>query len=644
MEDNSGSPHHLDDLDKKLYAKDERELPHRRPQVLADVRRIAKREWPHMEATARDAMKTVSTSTSMFKKFFLGAGAIFLIALCYAGYMFFFGGNVVSAEHIKLNILGNAFTPGGEELPLQVEIANENAIKLEDAELIVEYPKTGTDLSVISDIDRVKKTVGTVGSGRMTIENIALTLFGTQGSTKELRFILEYHVEGSNALFRKERLYTVTISSSPLDVTINAPDTTVAGQPYLFELALTTNSKKAIPGMRMRIDYPTGFRFKKANPAPTSSFTNNVWELGTLEPGVTQKIQVEGALLGQNGEDRAFRVYVGEGDSGDRSVVSVVYNSTLKKVAIARPFLEATIAIGGATKVDEGVYSLGSKSSVDAEITWKNNLPTQLTDVEISAQIVGDLLDTKTVRASGGYFGANDRKAVWTKDTLQTLGRIAPGDTGSVGLSFSFVPLVTAVANPHIDIIVSVKGRAVGDGGTISAVDSASTATIQFGTDIQILAEALYKDGPFANTGSIPPKVGQKTTYTLKWSLTNTLNPVSGVVVKGTLPAYVAFVGTVSPASESVVFDPNTRDVTWRAGSLAKGTGIAGTPKEVYFQVEVTPNGGQVSSSPAILRQTTVSGIDTYTKQTVRGSFNRDVTTSLRSDTDYVSTNDKVVE
>lgn len=644
MEDNSGTPHHLDDLDKKLYASDERQLPHRRTAVLSDVRRIAKREWPHVEATARDAMKTVSTSTSLFKKFFLGAGAIFLLALCYAGYMFFFGGNVVSAEHIKLNILGNAFTPGGEELPLQVEIANENAIALQDAELIVEYPKTGTDLSVISDIDRVKKTVGVVGSGRMTVENIALTLFGTQGSTKELRFVLEYHVEGSNALFRKERLYTVTISSSPLDVTIAAPDTTVAGQPYLFELSLTTNAKKPIDGMRMRIDYPTGFRFKKANPAPTSSFTNNVWELGTLEPGVTQKIQVEGTLLGQNGEDRAFRVYVGEGDSGDRSMVRTVYNSTLKKVAIARPFLEANIAIGGAQKADEGVYSVGSKSSVDAEITWKNNLPNQLTDVEITAQIVGDLLDTKTVRASSGYFGANDRKAVWTKDTMPVLGRIAPGDTGSVGLSFSFVPLVTAAANPHVDIIVSVKGRALGDGGTLSSVDSATTATIQFGTEMQVLAETLYKDGPFANTGALPPKVGQKTTYTLRFSLTNTLNPVSNAVVKGTLPAYVNFVGTVSPSSESVVFDPNTREVTWRAGSLAKGTGIAGNPKEVYFQVELTPNGGQVGGSPVLLRAVTASGIDTYTKQAIKATFNRDNTTSLRNDTDYVPANDKVVE
>lgn len=106
------------------------------------------------------------TKTSMFKKFFIFSIIFFVIAIGFASYMFFVGGNTVSNENIDISVLGNAFTAGGEELPLQIEIINRNNSLLELADLLVEYPK-GSSGTLAEDTERFRSSLGTPIINRM---------------------------------------------------------------------------------------------------------------------------------------------------------------------------------------------------------------------------------------------------------------------------------------------------------------------------------------------------------------------------------------------------------------------------------------------------------------------------------------------
>ena len=75
---------------------------------------------------------------------------------------------------------------------------------------------------------------------------------------------------------------------------------------------------------------------------------------------------------------------------------------------------------------------------------------------------------------------------------------------------------------------------------------------------MQMVGHALYNSGAFQNTGPLPPTPGQSTTYTISWSLVNSLNDVSGAEVRGKLPIYVEYVGTKSPNSVSIIFNQTT--------------------------------------------------------------------------------------
>src|SRR3989338_10558694 len=104
-------------------------------------------------------------------------------------------------------------------------------------------------------------------------------------------------------------------------------------------------------------------------------------------------------------------------------------------------------------------------------------------------------------------------------------------------------------------------------------------------SDIDLTARAVYHEGPFANSGSIPPKVEQETTYTVFLALVNTANDVRDVRLEARLPAYVRWVGAVSPASEDVSYNGDTRRVSWRAWDLVAWKGVSSAPREVAFQI-----------------------------------------------------------
>src|SRR3989338_234569 len=176
--------------------------------------------------------------TSLFKKFFLFSAAFLGVALLYAGYSFIAGGNTVSNDNIDISIIGNTFTAGGEELTLQIEIANRNNSSLDLADLVVEYPK-GSDSD---EMERFRESLGTIPAGAIRNENLKLTLFGEQNSSRQIKISLEYRVEGSNAIFVKEKLYDVSISSTPVNLSVDAPSEVSPNQSVIFNIKINLNS------------------------------------------------------------------------------------------------------------------------------------------------------------------------------------------------------------------------------------------------------------------------------------------------------------------------------------------------------------------------------------------------------------------
>ncbi len=635
----------LDDLNEKLYENNQQLLPKKRQGVLRRVEPMVARGWEKTQDTAEKVKKEIhdQKNTPMFKKFFIGSLIFFAIALSVGVFRFFSGGNAVSSDNIMIDVFGNTFANGGEELPLEIAVTNKNGVALEYADLIIDYPKgTGAGGPLASEIEHKRVTIGTIGSGRQVSERTALVLYGEQGSTKDITFTLEYRVPGSNSIFRKKSNFQVSISSAPVKLTVEAPEKISPNQDVQLNLTLTPNITKPVENVMVRVEYPTGFKFASAIPAPSS--LSNIWRIESLTPGEDVHIQIMGTVLGEDGEERVFRTYVGSASENDQNLLGVVYNSTLTKLALARPFLESTLTLNG-NEAPEIIAA--PRSQIRGEIAWANNLDSRILNAEITAKITGGVLDRNAINANEGFYNSVDNTIVWNRDTNPQFASIEPGEKGVVSFNFASLSLVRAdqtfYDNPTITVEVSIKGRRPTEGNLLDEVKGSEKKVVKFSTDFSIVAETFRTEGPFLNTGPIPPKAEQKTTYTVAWTISNSSSALSGVEVRASMPTYVHFIGSPSPASENVSIDSTTGEIVWKVGAVPKGAGISGNPKRVYFMLEMIPSLSQVGSAPSILGQTKATGVDSFTNAPLSAQW-APITTQFFNDAIYSPGTEKVVQ
>ncbi len=583
--------------------------------------------------------------TPIFRSFFIFSSIFFILALLYGSYVFFAGSNNVSNDNIDISILGNNFTAGGEPLSLVVGITNKNSSALDLADLVMQYPKNGStgDASSSNEVESTRVSLGTIPAGTVRNENLKVTLFGEQGSVIPLKISIEYRVEGSNAIFVKDKLYEVTINSTPLNLSADAPDTASPNQNITFNVKATLNATEPVSKILLKFDYPTGFQFISSTPRP--SIGNNVWSLGDLAPGAEHDISVTGKLVGvSDGEEKSFHISSGSQSSTDKSMIDVVFNSLSHSVTIKKPFIEANISINGVTQTQ---YATNTKTPIQGEINWVNNLDTKVEDLQIKATISGNTVDRKTINAPEGFYNSGTNMITWDKSSKSEFSEINPGDSGSVSFSLSSLPLFSStngmLSDPFVNIDVSISGKQSVSGYDTTDLTNTDSAIVRIISDVGFTTKALYYSGPFANVGPIPPKVGQQTSYTVVWSLSNTANNISKAVVSSSIPSWMSFVGTVSPSTEDLTFNPSTQEITWNVGQIQKGAGITGVPRSVSFQVMFTPSLSQVNTTPIIINGAVLTGHDDFANVDI-GSTKPSLRLQLDSDTSFPAGGGNVTE
>ncbi len=625
---------HIERLREKIYSP-KTKSPSDKPRgnIIETHHPVAdawQKEPPHVPRTKKKSL----LGNTMFRKFFIGTILFFLFSIGFGVFMFFGGRNTVSADNIDLNILGNAFVSGGEELPLKIELVNRNNVSLEFSDLILQYQQ-GSGAGEELRSDRV--TVGTIPAGGKVDKLVTLTLFGQQGTTRDVNITLEYRVKGSSAIFVKEKLYVVNISSTPVNLTVDGPVVTNTNQDLSWSVTTSLNTETAVSGMMLVVNYPPGFDFKSATPEPT--FSNNIWDLGDLSKGAEKTITINGVLAADSGEERAFNIYTGTKDPNDEQRIGTQFNSEDYIIAIEKPFLDIAFDVNG-NRAPETVGYPGQ--TAHANILVKNNYDTKITDVEITAKFSGNAFDPEGIDLSGGFYDPLRQEITWNSETNDDLASIDPGE--SKELDFDFKPITLSdsnILNPSVDIALSVRGRQPSQGNQFTKIDNLVKKKVKFGSALQITGNALYVSGPIQNAGPLPPVPGSTTTYTVVWNVVNTSSRMTNVKVRAALPLYVDWTDKTSPTNQNVTYNPSNREVVWDAGTIDPYVGLSSSPKQVYFQVRLNTSGSQSGTIPKILLDSVITGKDSFTGQDVSRSTGP-VTTRLNLDSNYNSGNDTV--
>ncbi|HEY4506481.1 MAG TPA: hypothetical protein VJJ24_03485 [Candidatus Paceibacterota bacterium] len=566
----------------------------------------------------------------------LVSAVFFVVAVGYAAYSFTSGRNIISADNIEITVTGPVAAKGGEEVTLQLTITNNNTVTLESADLAVIFPEgTRNPEKLSEDLKRFPHYIGTLKPGETIRESVKAVMFGNENEEKKVGIQLQYRTAGSNAIFEKNKEYSVTITSAPVHVAVAVPSEVNSGAEIPIEVTVTSNSAQSLADMYLELTYPDGFSYRTADPKPTVG--NNLWSLGDLPSGISRTIKISGVISGNEQDTKGVRATVGLRQSETERFVSVPYTTTFESIAIRRAYIGLNFLLDG-NAASEIAHSAGRE--VRGDITWVNNLDVPVRNSEITIQLSGNALDPVSVTVPDGFYRSGDNSIIWRSQDESSLEELASGEEAHV--NFNLASLANAalyarsVTNPNIKMLLTFTGERVSEGFGTEQVMVQQEKIVRINTEVGVFARALYSTGPFANTGAIPPRVDRDTTYTIVWTVSNSTNDVRDIQLTATLPTYVKWLGVVSPIGENITYNSNNGRITWNLGRLE-----ARASKEAAFQVTLTPGISQLGSAPDLVSSVELSGRDEFTSETVSAVAD-EVNTQIEKDPQYVDSWAKV--
>jgi len=539
--------------------------------------------------------------------FFIISLGFFLIAGIAAALILFFGARSVSNDRMDISFDGPVTVDGGKPVSFGVIVENGNPVDASHLLLTIDFPPEAYDPLTNEPLGHYTAPVQDLIPGESNRTGLSVVFYGSENQHLSIPVSLEYMTPNSSAVFVKEVTQDVSIVTSPLSVRVSAIPEISSGQKFTMTITVRSNAPESLKDVALKVEYPFGFAVVTSEPV---AIGQGVYSLGTLAPGEEASVHITGTLAGQDGEERVFRFAGGVLQNTDATTLRTpAYTLADTSVKITRAFLATTLSLNQ----ENGDLIAQEGDEVQAVLSWINTLTSTVADGELRVALSGDAIAPSSVAVVNGFYRSSDKTVVFDKSTEAGLRTLAPGESGAGSFRFLIKDgsALRSLRSPSATLTVSVAGRRSTEDGRTENLSSTLTRTVKIASSLELAASAVHTTGPFENSGPLPPKSDTETMYSILWSVENTINTVASVRVSATLPTYVRFTGTASPAG-AFTFDEATRKLTWTIGEMAPGTLRAGA-----FQVAFLPSVSQVGSTPVLLQDQKTEGFDRFTQSNI---------------------------
>ncbi len=572
-------------------------------------------------------------------KIFIGAAAV-IAFLGAAFFLFMYLGT--RGQEVEITIPGRETAEAGEVFTIPVSFRNISSVAVKEVELTLVLP-SGTVIreqgQETTAPARLTRAFDDLAPGEVRQFEIAARLFGEEGSIQKIEAVLLYRPENLRARFSSKTVHEVRISGVPLSLSWDAPETIARGQETALTLRYTSRGRIPFENLSVRLEYPLGFTWKSAEPKPVIGDT--IWEIGTLDPDETGVIAVRGMLVGEEGDLKPFVAQIGTFDRVSKEWRTYQAATVETRIAVTPLLVEGLL---GAAR--EGIVNPGTELSFT--LRYRNNTPYAVKNVTIRAfveemsggQAVGGrtplILDFATLHTSGGgVFDGATRAVIWGPGNVRELRELDPAEGGEVGFTINTRsrPAMRAAADREVSVRLRMEIDAAGAPKELAGTNLRSAVAKEFKVRSVLLfaARSLFRSGPLLGAGALPPKVGEKSVYTILWEARNFTNDLSAAVARASLPANVRWENVTYPAGSRINFNEASGEVRWDIGDMRAGTGVTDAALVAAFQVSVVPTEADLGRTIVLARDLRLSGRDVFTGDDLTKEI-KELSTELRED------------
>jgi hypothetical protein len=589
----------LEELKKKIYKPGEEFKERvRPPEAFQPGRQPEKRalsEWPGLEK------RGFSPRQKKYWLFGSLAGFVFLMII---GWFFWQGLTSFDKDKIRLEIKGAERVISGEETTYTVRYQNQTRLDLTQVKLVFHYP----DQSIPSQTEDLVQIIDLpdLVVGQENRVDLPARIIGLQGEEKKAWAELSYQPSGLSSTFTNRAEFTTKIISVPLILDLDLPSHLVSGQLFKFSLKYLNQAEVSFENLRVRIDYPNGFTFQSAEPQPLEE--DSIWSLDGLMAGQEGKIFIQGLIQGEESQSKSFKAELGIFEEEKFTPIA----ETVSALEISLSPLSVSQTVNGQT---DYISQAGEKLTY--LVDYQNTTDMVIKEVIITSKLEGAALDLTSLDSKEGSFDGASQTITWKTSNLPALEFLGPHQGGQLTFSVKVKdPLpISNYSDKNFKIINTVKIDSSQPPLSLGDIQIAGQSQLisKVASQLTLQAKGYYYDDLISNSGPIPPKVGQTTTYTIKWRLINTANDLKQVKVEASLPPHVQWQNKISPGNEDLNYNSQTGRLTWQVGDLPAATGVLLPVRQVAFQVAITPSLAHLGGFVELIGQSKATGQDTFT-------------------------------
>ncbi len=527
---------------------------------------------------------------------------------------FWFGSPSFSEAGVRLDIEGPDQALVGDEVVYKLKYSNTTKLDLNNMVLKFTYPDGSVVLKNRTAAKELSETftVDQLSPGQSAEKEFRAFLVGDRGNIKTAKAELSYRAGDLRTAFEKNPSLSTTIIGLPISLTLAAPPNSVPGQAVNYMLDYRNESGNDIYDLRLEFNYPDGFSVQKST--PSSNEGNYVWSVPVLKKSSGGRISVTGLLTGKEGATKIVSVALRRKIGGQY----VNYEKAETSSVIANPLLGVNILVN-----DSSDYSAFAGDDLNYIIKYSNNSNYNLTGVNLTIQLKGEMYDVSTLDTKGGYYDSSNSMISWNASAVPDFANLAPNKKGQVSfrikLKNSIPSGVSGSKNLFVRTTAKLSTPNVPSNVGGDEIFAGSDVVTKISTQPTLRQVIYYNDPAFGSSGPLPPQVGKETIFTVHWQLTNPGNDMSGVKISAVLPAGVSWKNIVSVGSgqPEPAFNTNTSEVVWNLGILPQGVGTTAAKYEANFQIIVKPAINQKGNPILLTKDSKLSGQDSFTKQNI---------------------------
>lgn len=535
------------------------------------------------------------------KKILMISGVVFLAVLVLSGTLFYFWLTSFKKSLIDFSISGPDQVSSGESGIFTISYWNNTNQILQDAHLAIRYPQDAivNGNKTIQNID-----LGNIGIGGGGKQEVAAIFIGPDKSIQKIEAILNYKPQNTSSAFENQTTKEVAINGSALSADFKMPETVLPNARNIFNIHYKNNTDRVFQNVSIEMIYPNDFNFVSADKTPAKD--NNTWNLGDLNPNEEGDIMIVGIL--KNTKSNNFELAIGIVENGKFYKI----NKSSSQIELTALPLKMEISVNGQQNllVNAGDY-------LQFKIHYENNANIALSDVVLKAKLDGLMYNFSGLK-TGGYFNGLDNTITWNAGNLPDLKSLPPNSSGDVEFQINVKPrhIIRTFRDKNFLLQVSAEMETptVPSSLAVKSLSVTSDMAIKVNTKAELKTKGYYFDSVIKNSGPLPPKVNQTTTYTIHWQVTNFSNDLDNVLVKAVLPEGVSWLNKkAGDGAPTLEYNNRTSELVWNMGKVAAGTGVLTDAYEVIFQVGLTPAVNKADTVVSILSESTLTGKDAFT-------------------------------